>query len=270
MDRESLAIAAVETPATKSSLVSDLVDFGLSAGDVVLVHSSMSKIGWTVGGQRSVCDALLKAVMPGGTIVMPSQSGEVSDPAEWQAPPVPVDWFEIIRQEMPAFDTARTPTRSMGQIVECLRAYPETMRSQHPQCSFIANGPMAQSLLADHVLEDAFGEQSPLARLYDLDAKILFLGTSHGTNTALHLAENRATWPSKSTTQASAPIQVEGERVWATWTQLDIDEGDFTDIGEAIAAADLQRTGRVGACEATLMSLREVVDFAVGWMQLHR
>ena len=34
-------------------------------------------------------------------------------------------------------------------------------------------------------LTDGFGDGSPLARLYDRDARIVLLGVGHGNNTAL-------------------------------------------------------------------------------------
>lgn len=270
MSREIQTISAVESPATKQSLVGDLQELGLRSGDCVLVHSSMSTIGWTVGGPQAVCEALLEVVGPTGTVVMPSQCGDLSDPANWTNPPVPKEWHETIRSQMPAFRPDRTPTRTMGKIVECFRGFEDTLRSNHPHVSFIANGPAAADILSEHPLDDPLGDGSPLGRLYDIDAKVLFLGTGYANNTAMHLAENRASWPAKATTQESAPILVDGERVWTTWTQLDTDEDDFPKAGEAFAATGAESIGPVGAARATLFSLVEVVDFMVDWIGSNR
>lgn len=68
---ESDAIAATERPATVSTLIADLEALGLRRDDVVIVHSSLSALGWVAGGAQAVVEALLAAVGPGGTIVMP-------------------------------------------------------------------------------------------------------------------------------------------------------------------------------------------------------
>lgn len=51
--------------------------------------------------------------------------------------------------------------------------------------------------MADHSLDDALGEGSPLARVYDLDGQVLLLGVGHDNNTSLHLAEYRAEFPGR-------------------------------------------------------------------------
>jgi aminoglycoside N3'-acetyltransferase len=60
---------------------------------------------------------------------------------------IPADWFQLIRDEMPAFDPSLTPTRGTGAIVECFRHFPGARRSSHPTVSFAALGPHAGGLV---------------------------------------------------------------------------------------------------------------------------
>lgn len=267
---EAEVIDRSSSPASVDSIVDDLTRLGVEAGEVVIVHSSLSALGWVAGGAQAVVEALLRSVGPSGTLVMPTQSGQLSDPANWSQPPVPADWIEPIRAGLPAYDPSLTPTRSMGEIVECFRRHPATIRSPHPLVSFAANGPAAHQIVGEHPLTPALGETSPLARLYDLDARVLLLGVGHANNTSLHLAEHRAEWHGKLTTTESAPILVDGERRWTTWTDLDVDEDDFDQIGAALAHSGIETIGRVGAGEARLGSQRAIVDVAVEWMQSNR
>jgi len=79
-------------PFTLDSLVSDLRALGLVAGDTVLVHSSLSAIGYVAGGAQAVVLALLEVIGTEGTLVVPTHSGDLSDPSRWENPPVPEAW----------------------------------------------------------------------------------------------------------------------------------------------------------------------------------
>ncbi len=267
---EADVIATTARPVTVSSLLSDLRALGVSEGDVLIVHSRMSSLGWVAGGPQAVVEALLAAVGPSGTVVMPTQSAQLSDPAGWSNPPVPAEWVDIIRAETSAYDPDMTPTRGMGQVVECFRTHPATIRSSHPTLSFAANGPAAHQIIDGHPLTPGFGEGSPLSRLYDLDATVVLLGADHGSNTSLHLAEHRADWPSKSWSSTGAPMLVDGVRHWVTYDDLDLDADDFVAIGDAFAATGGERCGSVGGGTTRLSSMREIVDFAVAWMAENR
>jgi len=143
-------IQRTANPLTKDGLVHDARRLGVSPGDVLLVHSSLSAIGWVVGGARTVIEALIEAVSPDGTLVMPAFSGDLSDPSDWRNPPVPSSWIDRIREAMPAFDPDRTPTRQMGCIAETFRKWPGAMRSIHPVSSMTALGPHAMRIVERH------------------------------------------------------------------------------------------------------------------------
>ena len=159
-------IRHTSTPATIHSLANDFAALGLREGMTVLVHSSLSSLGWVNGGSQAVIMALEQVLTSSGTLVMPTHSGDLSDPAYWQNPPVPEAWWGVIRDTMPAFDPELTPTRSMGKIPETFRKQEGVLRSGHPQVSFAAWGAMAARVTGGHTLEYSLGEGSPLARLY--------------------------------------------------------------------------------------------------------
>ena len=270
MSSETDAIAAADRPATVATLRGDLETLGLALGDVAIVHSSLSALGWVAGGPQAVVEALLAAVGPEGTLVMPAQSGQLSDPAGWANPPVPADWVEEVRDGLPAYDPHLTPTRGMGAVVDCFRQHPHTHRGSHPALSFAAQGPKADAIVDPHPLAVGLSDDSPLGRLFEHDAKVVLLGVGHVHNTSLHLAEHRADWRGKTTTAAGAPMLVDGVRQWVTYTDLDRDEDDFEAIGGAFAAAGGERRSPVGAGLGRLSDMRALVDFAVGWMETNR
>ncbi len=115
-----------------------------------------------------------------GTLVVPAHTSGNCDPATWGNPPVPEDWWPVIRAELPAFEPRVTPTDHMGAIAELARTWPGALRSAHPQVSFAAVGPQAEAITSGHALDSGFGERSPLARVHDLDGDVLLLGEGEG------------------------------------------------------------------------------------------
>jgi aminoglycoside 3-N-acetyltransferase len=268
MSGEERSIAAGAAPVTRPSLAADLGRLGVRPGSVLLAHSSLSALGWVCGGAQAVVEALLGALGPDGTLVVPTHTNGNSEPSVWQHPPVPEDWWPVIRETMPAYDPAITPARGIGVVVEVARTWPGARRSDHPQDSFAAIGPRAETITAGHALDSGFGERSPLARIYDLDGDVLLMGVDHGSNTSMHLAEHRVPSPPREP-YGAAVMTPEGRR-WVTWEDVVADERDFEELGAAFDATGTVTVGRVGAGEARLMRQRELVDFAVGWMREHR
>ncbi|MFH9123579.1 AAC(3) family N-acetyltransferase, partial [Streptomyces globisporus] len=115
------------------------------------------------------------------------------------------------------------------------------------------------------------GEDSPLARLYEADARILLLGTGYATCTAFHLGEYRMPGPPRRSYRCV--VASRGVRRWWEYEDVALDDGDFAALGaafeEAAAEGDV-RVGRVGAAECRLVRLRPAVDFATAWLTEHR
>jgi aminoglycoside 3-N-acetyltransferase len=258
-------------PVTVDSITEDLRELGLEAGETVLVHGSLSALGWVPGGAPAVVDALQRVVTQAGTIAMPTHSPGNMDPSDMGNPPVPESWYETIREEMPPYRPDVTPTQGMGAIAECFRSYPEVFRSSHPQHSFAAWGADAEFVTEDHTLENSLGEESPLARVYDLDGDVLFLGTTHATNTSLHLAEYRADLDVETVTNAGA-VLVDGDREWIEWEDIAVDDDDFPECGAAFEDEhpDAFETGQVGVGDANRIDQRSLVDFGAEWFERNR
>ncbi|MCZ6641659.1 MAG: AAC(3) family N-acetyltransferase, partial [Gammaproteobacteria bacterium] len=112
-----------------------------------------------------------------------------------------------------------------------------------------------------HKLEERFGESSPVARLYDLNGYVLFLGTTYATNTCFHLAEYRLKEPPRRKFKI-----VRGKRALHEYSDVDTDSSVFQELGEAYESAVQIKRGTIGHATCRLFPIREAVDFALAWL----
>jgi len=269
-NKEDEVVKQTKEPITQKRIANDLKILGLKSGELVIVHSSMSKIGWIAGTSVAVVNALMEVLTPEGTLVMPTMSSDNTDPQNWQNPPVPDDWKQMIRENMTAYHPAYTPTRGMGKIPETFRNYPDVLRSNHPQSSFTAWGKLKEEICGEHDLSPCFGKNSPLEKLYNNNSKILLLGVDHQNNTSLHYAEWKAQVKNKPIQKQGAAVFANNQRVWKSFEDIEYIDEDFPQIGAEFESVYEIRVGKIGQAPAKLLPMKELVDFAVKWMEANR
>ncbi|TDO73377.1 aminoglycoside 3-N-acetyltransferase [Halanaerobium saccharolyticum] len=263
--KEKEIIDKTKNPITKKLLINDLKKLKLK-GEVVIVHSALSQLGWVCGGAVALVEALQEAVTEEGTLVMPAHSGDYSEPKYWGNPPVPEEWYQTIRDEMPAYRPEITPTRGLGVTPEIFRKFPDVLRSDHPCLSFAAWGKEAEAITADHRLDYALGEHSPLARIYERGGKVLLIGVGHDCNTSLHLAEYRAEYDLKIKIFGSSILK-DGKNVWAKYQDIEFNDDLFPAIGKEYESEHKYSSATIGLAEAKLFDQKIIVDFAVNWLE---
>jgi aminoglycoside 3-N-acetyltransferase len=161
----------------------------ISSRTPVVVHASLSALGWVRGGAGALVDVLHSnfecLLMPAFTYKTmlipeagPAHNGMVygtgrdrNRMAVFYYPGMPVD-------------------RLIGAIPEALRTHPGSTRSRHPILSFTGLG--AGPFLERQTLQDPFG---PLAALAESGGWVLLWGVDHTANTSLHIAEQQAGRP---------------------------------------------------------------------------
>ncbi len=254
----------------KDELISDLESIGLEKDDTVIVHTSLKNIGYVCGGAQTMIEALTNVVGAGGTIMMPTQSWKNLDPETGVHWDVDESEWDIIRENWPAYDRDLTPTNTMGAVAELFRRWPGSIRSEHPARSVCAWGKHAQYLTKEHTLSNIFGEGSPIARLYELDAKVLLIGVGYDKNTSIHLADVRSDYPGKHNSVEHSAIMENGVRVWKAYSTLFVDGEDFDDIGAAFDKEGCVCRGKIGDADSRLMKQRDIVDFSVSWIEKNR
>lgn len=166
-----------KTGISQQKLVDDLKKIGLQKGDSVLVHSSLSKIGFVEGGPATVVNALFEVIGEEGTLLFPSFPAKGRNKTHLE--------------EHPFFDIKNTPSQ-MGSITEYFRKLEKVHRSFHPTDPICAKGPLAEYYTNSHFGQlTPYNEHSPFRKLCNKKGKILMLGTTlNGACTNLHTLED--------------------------------------------------------------------------------
>ena len=151
-------------------MAQDLRNLGIRHDDVILMHSSLSSLGYVEGSADTVIDTLL-AVLSEGTLLIPALS------------------FDTVNAGNPVFDARETPS-CVGRISETFRKRPGVLRSMHPTHSVCGMGKLAKEILSRHRETDTpVGKNSPFGLLPEYGGKVLMLGCRLFPNTSMHGVE---------------------------------------------------------------------------------
>lgn len=226
----------------QKQVVQQLLDLGVTPGGVLLVHCAFSRVRPVENGPRGLIAALLAALGPQGTLVMPSMTDDDEHP----------------------FDPQRTPCLGMGVVADTFWRLPDVLRSDSPH-AFAAHGPQAQSITAPHPVDVPHGLDSPVGRVYELDGQVLLLGVGHDADTTIHLAESLAGVRYRRKKQVV--LLNEGRLERREYAEIDHCCQKFNLVDGWLEAAGLQQHGRVGHAEARLARSRNIVRVVTAELQ---
>jgi aminoglycoside N3'-acetyltransferase len=221
-------------PISQTHLTQQLLDLGVIPGGVLLVHCAFSQVKPVENGPLGLITALLTALGPSGTLVMPSMTDDEDHPFELQ----------------------QTPCFGMGIVAQTFWQQPNVLRSDNPH-AFAARGPQAQQITAPHPLDMPHGLDSPVGRVYELNGQVLLLGVGHDANTTIHLAEALA--GVRYRRKKHLVFRRNSEVIRLDYAEIDHCCQNFQLVDTWLATENLQRQGPVGHAEARLFASRDVV-----------
>lgn len=232
---------------TQGEIVRDLRNLGVEPGMTVLVHSSLSSLGWVESGAEGVIDALVDAVTPGGTILVPTLTGTESDGP----------------QNPPRFDPSTSPSWT-GTIPETFRRRQDAQRSRHPTHSVAGIGPHTADLIEGHgYVPTPCALDSPYGRLGAIGGKILLLGVTHESNTCLHMVEELAHVPYHMQPEPSPCFIKRADGTWeevVTGLHLWRWDRNFPKIDPLLTEAGAETIGHVGQATCRLIDVAAMRD----------
>ena len=233
---------------------------GVRRGDTVMFHSSLSSMGWVVGGADTVIDGFLEAVGPAGTVVVPTLCRMPDGERH-----LTFDRWHI-----------KTSVSCVGRITEVLRHRPDAVRSDHGTHSVAAIGPRAGELTANHGASGprlgpwgprAFAGESPWQKFYDWNVAYCFLGVNFHYNTMVHFVESRlverALARAAPEQREQLAAQIEDWQKPGVWPSIGITAREALEAH--LAESGVLRYGEIGAATIRGTRARPMVD---AWLRL--
>ncbi|GAH16154.1 unnamed protein product, partial [marine sediment metagenome] len=182
---------------SRHDIIAGLRELGISAGDGLMVHSSLSSFGYVEGGAQTVIEALQEALTPDGTLLLPSFNHGAA----------------FREGGAGYFDPTETPTTN-GAIPDLFWRLPDVRRSLNPSHAFAAWGREARRYTEFHHRTLTLGPESPLGLLLADDGSCLLMGVGYAPNTFHHVVEMSTGAPCLGLRTTAHPVVLpDGRRV---------------------------------------------------------
>lgn len=257
---------------TRAALRDNLNRIGITAGDTVMVHAAMRKVGPLLNGPDALIRALLDVLGPEGSIMVYTSWDSMHDDLMDDEGHVLPEW----RDHVPGFDVATSrAVRMNGAIAEFVRTTPGARRSANPGASVAALGKLADWITADHPQDYGFGPGTPLAKLVEVEGCVLMVGAPWDTMTLVHHADHLADIPHKNLVRYEVPFAGVGGIEWRFMEEFDSTEPVLDDMPEnyieqivqAFVADGNGRQGMIGQAPSLLVEAKPMCDFAISWLE---
>jgi len=230
------------TQVTQQLIRDGLRDLGIAAGDSLILHCSLSSMGYVVGGIEALIDAVLEAVGSEGTVMMPTLP----------------DIYQPFN--------ARTSPSTVGKVSEAFRLRPEALRSHHPSHAVSAIGKRAAELTEGHQHTEPTGPDSPYDRLRRMGGWVVLLGVDHDRNTTLHLAESLADVPYLREAQLQVS-EDDGTIRRVAVAKMAYGHREFIALDAGLRSSGLQRMGRIGDAVVRVVCADDLVRYGLDCLQ---
>jgi aminoglycoside 3-N-acetyltransferase len=239
---------------TKEQIIKQIEDLGIQRNNTVLVHSSMKSIGEVENGAETVLDAFID-YLNAGLLIFPTHT-----------------WAKI-NEDYNIFDPMTEPS-CVGILSNLFMKRPGVFRSLHPTHSVAALGKGAEEYIQDEEKVDTPCHRNGCwGKLYDLGAKILFVGCTLRSNTIIHGVEEWNQIPMRLTDNY-LPLKIrtyDGRVIDRPLRRHYHPLGDISEnygkIEEALLINGIAKLGRIGDAKTYSCDAREMVDLVSSFLK---
>lgn len=239
---------------TKDTLLKQIKLMGIRPQDTLLIHSSMKAVGEVLGGADTVLDAFSE-YLKAGLLILPTHT-----------------WRQI-NAEYNVFDVANEPS-CVGILTNLFRERPGVVRSWHPTHSVAALGADAEDFIAgEENMDSPCPREGCWGKLYDREAKILFLGANINRNTIIHGVEEWARIPNRVSSWHQ-DLMIKTPKGKLISRPMRRHESPIPDVSKnygkleaPLFARGYARRGIIGDAESILVSVVPMVDLTLGFLR---
>lgn len=241
---------------TKERLIADLHKIGIQQGDNVIIHTSLSKIGYVENAAKTFVDAILEVIGPAGNLIAPCFSHDT--------------FSKYYLDSNPVFDVNNSPSKA-GAITEYLRKLKGTKRSLHPTDSACAYGPLAEYFTDTHFGQlTPYNEFSPYYKLVEKNGKILNVGVPLNTScTNLHTLEDAVDFKFPIYHSRIYDVKIIDEKGIQRSMKTKVHDPVFSqkrkpdDMIPLFEKEKILQHGNVGESSATLIDAKKLLDVMI-------
>jgi len=232
---------------TKADLIKHIEELEIKRTDTLLIHSSMRSIGDVKGRGDTVLDAFM-AYLNEGLLVFPTHT------------------WEQMSGSYNIFDPKTEPS-CVGILSNLFMKRPDVYRSLHPTHSVAAFGKNANTFAqGEERFDTPCHRDGCWGKLYDQDAKILFIGCSLRTNTIIHGVEEWHHIPNRLSNQPM-PLKIKlenGEMIERPLHRHHNETGDvsknYGKLTDPLLYLGIATKGQFGDAKTILCRTKEMVD----------
>ncbi|MCX7705759.1 MAG: AAC(3) family N-acetyltransferase [bacterium] len=231
-----------KTIVSKHDIKKALEKLGIKKDDKIVVHASLSSIGFVRGGSKAVCEALMELVGKNGILMMPSfNHGTI---------------FE--KNPDSCFSPLETETIN-GSIPQTFWKMKNVYRSLNPTHSFAVWGKDAKEFVRDHHKVLTMGKGSPLELLERNGGKIVLIDTLDA-NTFHHVVETTNNVPCLGKRTEQYPVKLPSGRIvqvrtWS-WRNGVCEITDRVVYLKYMIKQNLLKTGKLGNADVFVIDMK--------------
>ena len=249
---------------SKKDFIYAFKKIGIKQGMDLVVHSSLSRMGYIVNGPKDIIDALSEIInLKKGTIILPSHSSQLSDPRQWARGGFSKAEKEKIRLNMSYFDKKFTLPSNRGILSNHILNYKSAYRSDHPLNSFCGIGKNAKKIMSQHSLLEPEGINSPLGKLYFNRGYILLIGVKLDKCTAIHLAENIAGVKYLERSKVRILVKINNKKKFVVMKKYATNSDKFNKLYKLPEIKNIIKKININKISLNLISIYDLVNISV-------